>query len=307
LIHLDSEAGTGVDSLNQEQINSLLQKLYQTEQNMAASTMNRDQFGEAEGHCQRCLAYSRRFEFGLDKITCMFTALRTYCNLLSQQGNLLDALTFAEEAYNLVVEAYDPVHPQVQEAAGLLIQILILKCDLYDAERYAQVTYSNLRDKKNGTDQESEAVAMGALNLANVIVAQKGDLIKAEELARESLRTRTLIFGSNHQSVGRSCYFLTDILVAQNNLGGETRGFFELYLANTLRNWGPDGIITAGAYMSIGNFYYKVAKIQNKIELKKTYLLLAKSHLEEESRIKRFNGYNESESLDSVLKDLVRL
>jgi hypothetical protein len=69
-----------------------------------------------------------------------------------------------------------------------LIEILISKGDSFDAERYAQVTCGNLRDKKNGTDQESEAVAEGAHNLANVIYRQKGDLIKAEKLARESLR-----------------------------------------------------------------------------------------------------------------------
>jgi hypothetical protein len=77
-------------------------------------------------------------------------------------------VTFAEECNNLVVEAYDPVH----EAAGVLINILISKGDLFDAERYAQVTYGNLRDKKNGIDQESEAVATGAFNLANVIFSQ---------------------------------------------------------------------------------------------------------------------------------------
>jgi hypothetical protein len=83
----------------------------------------------------------------------------------------------------------------VQEAAGILIEVLIAKGDLFDAECYAQVTYGNLRDKKNGIDQESDVVAISAYNLANVIYRQKGDLdlIKAEEIARESLRIRTLI------------------------------------------------------------------------------------------------------------------
>jgi hypothetical protein len=63
----------------------------------------------------------------------------------------------------------DIIFPQVQEAAGVLISILIRKEDLFDAERYAQVTYGSLRDKKNGIDQKSEAVADGAYNLADVI------------------------------------------------------------------------------------------------------------------------------------------
>lgn len=38
-------------------------------------------------------------------------------------------MIFAEEAYNLVVKPYDPVHREVQVAAGLLIDILITKGD----------------------------------------------------------------------------------------------------------------------------------------------------------------------------------
>jgi hypothetical protein len=103
--------------------------------------------------------------------------------------NYSGAVSFAEEAYNLVVEAYDPVHPvpQVQEAAGILIVILIAKGDYYDAERYAQVTYSNLRDKKSGMDQEGEEMANGAYIFTDIIFRQNGDFVKTEELAREYL------------------------------------------------------------------------------------------------------------------------
>jgi hypothetical protein len=64
-------------------------------------------------------------------------------------------------------------------------------------------------------DQESEAIAKGAYNLANVIYEQKGDLMKAEELARESLRITSLINDSNHQSVGSICNLLANILRIQ--------------------------------------------------------------------------------------------
>jgi hypothetical protein len=39
-------------------------------------------------------------------------ALETYCSLRVHQRNYSDAESFAEEFYNLVVEAYDPVHPE---------------------------------------------------------------------------------------------------------------------------------------------------------------------------------------------------
>ena len=133
----------------------------------------------------------------------------------------------------------------MQEAAGILIRILIRKGDLFDAERYAQVTYGNLCDKKNGIDQESEVVVMGAYNLALVIYRQKGDSIKAEELARESLRIRSLINDCNHHRVGRTCNFLASILMAQGQLGDETRGLYERFLSISIRNEGPDGPNTA--------------------------------------------------------------
>jgi hypothetical protein len=286
VINLDSDASNGMDSLNERQINYFVEQLYYTEHNMAKITMNKRQFDLAEGHCQRCLAYSRRYGLeGEEKITMIFQSLRLCCSLQERQGNYLDAVTFAEECYNLVVEAYDPVHPQVQEAAGVLIHILISKGDLYDAERYAQVTYGNLRDKKNGIDQESEAVADGAYNLANVIFRQDGDLIKAEELARESLRIVSLADDSNHDRVGKACHLLADILMGQDQLGDETRGLHERCLAISIRNEGLDGSNTASGNFNLGLYYCQLAGVQTTVDLKQKQLLLGKAYYEESYRI----------------------
>jgi tetratricopeptide (TPR) repeat protein len=290
MINLDSDASNGIDSLDEDQINYLvnmvLKQLYYTEQNMAIIAMSRRQFDTAEGHCQRCLAYSRRYGLeGEEKITMIFTALKLCCSLRNYQDNYSDALSFAEEGYNLVVEAYDPAHPQVQEAAGKLIEVLISKRDLFDAERYAQVTYSNLRDKKNGIDQESEVVAEGAYNLANVIYKQGRDLMKAEELARESLRIASLIKDSNQYSVGGACNLLANILIAQGQLGDETRGLYERFLAISIRSDGPDGSNTAAGNNNLGRYYHHLAVKQASVDLKQTHLLLAKAHFEESRRI----------------------
>jgi tetratricopeptide (TPR) repeat protein len=253
---------------------------------MAIIAVNRNQFDLAEEHCQRCLAYSRRYGLeGEKKTTMIFQALRTYCSLRQYQCNLLEALTFAEECYNLVVEAYDPVHPQVQEAAGILIHILIVKGDLFDAERYAQVTYGNLRDKKNGMDQESEVVARGAYNLADVIFRQNGDLIIAEELARESLRIRSLINDSNYHSVGCSCNLLATVLNIQGKLGDETRGLYERFLAIFIRNEGPDEQASAIGNYSLGMFHYQLSCEQATVDSQQTLLLSAKFYFEESIRI----------------------
>jgi hypothetical protein len=173
----------------------------------------------------------------------------------------------------------------VQEAAGILIEILIRKGNLFDAERYAQVIYGNFRDKKNGIDQESEVVAMGAYNLALFIYKQKGNMIKAGGLARKSLRIRTLRYNSNHVKVGKCCDRLAGILAIQGKLGDEARVLHEHHLAISIRNHGPDGNNNANANYNLYLFYYRLALKGNTIDSRRTQLLLAKPHFVKVLRI----------------------
>lgn len=113
LVQLDSS--DQIKNLSEDQITTILKNASDTEQNMAADTMNGRQFDEAEGQCQRCLAHARNYRLeGEEKITAIFSALNTHTCLRSMQGDDLSALTFAEDLYNLVVEVYDPVHHQVR-------------------------------------------------------------------------------------------------------------------------------------------------------------------------------------------------
>jgi glutamate mutase epsilon subunit len=176
----------------------------------------------------------------------------------------------------------------VQEAAGMLISSLIHKGDLFNAERFAEQTYANLIDIKNGMDQEGEEVANGAFNLADVILRQgDGDLIKAEKLARESLRIRTRLHGSNYPRIGPSCMLLGKILMAQDKHGDETKKLFELSLANFVMNEGPDGPNTAGGNIDICQFHCQLAMKQSIMSIKRTQLLLGKPYAEEGLRIVR--------------------
>jgi tetratricopeptide (TPR) repeat protein len=193
------------------------------------------------------------------------------------QENYVDALRFTEEAYDLVAIAYNPVHPKVQEAAGALIQCLIHKGDLYNAERFSEATLDSLKDPANGLDQESEEVATGYHNLADVISAQEGDLVKAEMLARESLRIRTLIYGKDHVHVGPSCDLLARILRSQDNLGDETMELFERSLANDTKYYGPNGTDAATSNFNLGNFYHHLANKQQIVRREIEYLYLSKS------------------------------
>jgi hypothetical protein len=99
VINLDSDCNNGINSLSKDQIDRLLDELIYTEQNMATVSGNRRQFDVTEGHCQRCLLYSRRYSLeGEKKTTSIFEALRSYCFLREKKGNLLESLTCAEEA-----------------------------------------------------------------------------------------------------------------------------------------------------------------------------------------------------------------
>jgi hypothetical protein len=130
-------------------------------------------------------------------------------------------------------------------------------------------------------DQESEEVANGASNLATVILQQKGDLIKAEELAREYLHIRTLIFGSDADIIGGTNMLLADILVSQGKFGNKTKELLEGSLTIFMRQEGPNGSNTAAEYVAFVSYHHKYSRIQTTVDLKCTQLLLAISYYEE--------------------------
>jgi hypothetical protein len=143
-------------------------------------------------------------------------------------------------------------------------------------------------------------LAMGADNFANVIFKQNGDLMKAEELARESYRIRTLI---HDQNLGLSCNLLAGILKAQGKFGDETRGLYEHYLAISIRKVGPDGYNTAVGYFNIGSFYHQVASIQLTDDSKRMQLLLAKSYYDEAHRIcSKIHGHTHPSTVDAACR-----
>jgi tetratricopeptide (TPR) repeat protein len=220
-----------------------------------------------------------------DKAVSVCNALRVIYDLRAFQGNFIDALPFAEEAYNLVAIAYNPVHPKDQDAAGTLIECLQQKGDLYNAERFAEATLDSLKDPANGLDQESEEVAEGYYNLAIVISKQLGDLVKAEMLARESLRIRTRVYGNDNVNLGLTCSLLARILMSQDNLGDEKMELFERALANDTKHYGPDGTNVAIHNFNLGNFYHCLADKQQIAQRETEYLCLSKSKFGEAVRI----------------------
>jgi hypothetical protein len=83
-----------------------------------------------------------------------------------RQSKFNEAKCLVEELYNKFVTKYNPAHISVLRIAELLIKVLIQLNRLYDAERFAEVTYT-LLVKSNSPD--SLDVAIAAANYARAI------------------------------------------------------------------------------------------------------------------------------------------
>lgn len=150
----------------------------------------------------------------------------------------------------------------MQEAAGTLIECLMHEGDpksLYDAERYAQLTLESLKDKANKIDQEGEEIARCHYNLAQIILLQNGDLVRAERLARESLRIRGQLYVNDHFYVGSCMSLLGKILNRQGRSIDEVEGLFQRSLAILVKQEGPNALTTAIGNHELGQFYLRLA------------------------------------------------
>jgi hypothetical protein len=268
-LDIESNTHNPIEGFSMDQMNENLEMLFRLEGKLAFITIMRGHFDTAEGHCQRCLTYSRSYRIeGEDKTSFVSTALIAYCDLRERQGKYLDALKFAEECYNLLAEAYSPKDLHVQKAALILTRITIKIGNLCDGERFAKTSYETLRDKFDIYVTDSCTASLGLVatsshNFANVIYRGKGDMIQAEGHARTALSIRDRIYGTNHHAAGASCHLLARILCAQKDLKDQTRVneirvLFERSLGISIRNEGPFGMNTATAYLSFGKYYLKL-------------------------------------------------
>jgi hypothetical protein len=258
--YLDVNCTSHIDSLSKDQINHTILHFLQTECNIGMIYQHRNEFVLAEDHLQRGLSSARMYEGKEElKTNLLCSALRSLYELRRDQGNFVDALAFAEEIYNCAAVAYNPVHPEVQEAVSTLIECLIFRGDFYDAERFAQSTLDSLKDSSNGLDQQSEAVAKGCHELGNVIFKLKEDYVKAEILVRESLCIITCLYDADHYCAGLSAGLLANILQNQGNLGSETKVLYELSLVSDIKKFGPEGINTNVTNFNLGIFYQRRA------------------------------------------------
>jgi hypothetical protein len=181
----------------------------------------------AENFCRRTLCNARLFnekkvaDTSNVRTDLLCQALKACSDVQVSQRKFVEAIVFAEEAYDCVAMAFDPVHPEVQDAASTLIECLIKNVNYYDAERFAEATLNSLKDPANGLDQLSMEVAMGYYNLASATSQQKvnTNLVEVEMLARESLRIRTLYYGKIPNGfVGKYTFFSVVLFLLRYSL-----------------------------------------------------------------------------------------
>jgi hypothetical protein len=284
--YLDLSSASHVVGSNEDLINDVLFYSTQTERDIATIHRHRNQFDLSDNHCQRALSYARLYEGKEEVKTDLLCSVLQACYCLRRnQGNSDEALTYAEEAYDCVAVAYNPVHPEVQKAASNLIECLLYKDNFDQAETFAQMTLDSLKDPGNGLDQQSEEVAKGYHDLGRVILRQKGDLLKAEMLVRESLRIRNLLHVADYVSVGHSVDLLAGILQDQGNVGSETQELHERSLDINIKHFGSEGLNTATSYYNLGNLHYYRAKESQDSESQEEHLRLSKPKYKEAVRM----------------------
>jgi hypothetical protein len=137
---------------------STLHRLLQCERKITAAYNVKGQHDVAVTHSEQCLMFSRLMT-GEHRISFEYLALGLCAIVRRLQSRLPEAIELAEEAYILISGAFGPVHPDVQNAASTLIQLLIANGDYSRADDYARMNYENLTDSHNGIDQDTKQVA----------------------------------------------------------------------------------------------------------------------------------------------------
>jgi tetratricopeptide (TPR) repeat protein len=288
----------------------LLGMLSTTERYLADLYASQSRFIEAEQKCSECLKFARQTSAENETIE-VFKALRTYGYLHERQSNYDKAISFFEDAYICVSEAYGPVHPRVQEAAGYLTDSLLQSQNFCRAEGYARINYESLIDPHNGIDPNSFEVARGAQQLAQICYLAPSNLGTAtvsyeegEYLARKALKIVERIFHCDHINVGSSLNDLANVLHESRNFGDETRDLYMRVLLIYCTCEGPDGRLVMESHSNLGALHQRRGLVPGVSDVYcKSELLLSKSHFEKSLRISMLvNGTDHAFSKECLRK-----
>lgn len=180
----------------------ILGQLSRTERKLAVNCMELSRFDESDKHCAQSLKFSRQMKDNeASTTTVQIEALLCYGVLREHQywtdcaSTSKGAYDYFVEAYLLASEAYDPVHPQVQDVSAYLIGSLIKLGDFIEAERFARINYESLTCANSDTNPVGREVMKGASMLVKIcyVTAQQTNkplvsLEEGEQLARKAMQ-----------------------------------------------------------------------------------------------------------------------
>jgi tetratricopeptide (TPR) repeat protein len=248
------------------------------------------QFDKCLHHVQEALVAARYF--GPTYSKSLYHALSNLANthVVLKTG---DGANFAEEAYNLASEEFGPEHPEVHEAATILINIYQDTGNFVDAERFARINYESLNDPNNNVDRESDLFALGKNQVARLwLLTPPNQRIGGEQAAEEAetlSREACAIFeglemnGANDpmsSQLGLTLTTLAEIMMVRDKVTPEVEGI--LHRALTLSQDCRRGVVpkVKSSYdryhhlLILGRFYVQLAAtmpigMEKALELKK--------------------------------------
>lgn len=228
-----------------EAYDSTLCLLFECENIISTLLMGKKKFSAAESHCEQSLMSARLIK-GIDRVHSERIALITFSRLRTEQFRYLEAVDLSEKLYILVSKKHGPVHPQVQEAATMLINALIQSGNDARADNYSRMNLENLTDPKNVVDQMTHQIAESMKQIADIwtkLPTPKDEKIafqlaeEAEDMTRKSLKIVERLFGKESPNIIPTVYLLGAILVKRDKYTEDTRIVLEhlLYLCRLQR------------------------------------------------------------------------
>jgi tetratricopeptide (TPR) repeat protein len=238
-------------------------------------------------YCDKSIYYTKLLTNSERKIVLLYESLELKGRFLSTMSKFDEARTMFEDAYNIMAETYDPSHPKVLAIGSLLIDVLIVKEEYYDAERFSRICYECL---KRVNDHESYLMCKIMQDLANAsfhlfIMNNNTDtlnLLEIEMLLRNSINIEEKKFG--HDSIAMITLLLQLVnvirLFENENRDNEIKAILEDILAISIKKTHESPFIFQ-ANISLAQFHLVVADKLPRSDEKIINLTKSKSYYEE--------------------------
>jgi tetratricopeptide (TPR) repeat protein len=181
--------------------------------------------------------------------------------ILTEQGDLAEALEYSRRALQIDEKVYGPDHPNVAIRASNIGVILKAQGDLAGALEYSRRALQ-IDEKVYGPDHPN--VAIRANNIGTILKEQ-GDLTGALEYSRRALQIDEKIYGPDHPSVATIANNIGTILKEQGDLAGALE-YSQRALQIDEKVYGPDHPSVARDANNIGGILKEQGDLAGALE-----------------------------------------